>query len=361
MSQAVYWPYDELSFSINKNSFTAKTPWLSLDLPIDPSNQAYFESLAEKSGQFNQDDLGLLNQFLQLTHQYPIAYTLPSIKHEAQTDIHEVQKPNIHSLALPKLLEEIVGSGDQDLFDQVMKVIDRNEWEWDTSNALGFAAIDNGIDPESLHSVARRFHLLEVLEQDRGNEVFAHINKLEGSEFHQAASVIVRQNHFVTQKCQQALKPALDIAQSAKATVNEFIQEENGHDRILGVALKSIVDEPENVPVTPSTQALMMCLEYAASRNLLAFAMCVDFFERSSYEDMDPLAQLLARGGLDKAAKQINRHMEINDAGEHENVAASFLQWMAPCSQDYGLEALRLAELTSILMCSVTRSCQPYI
>ena len=84
--------------------------------------------------------------------------------------------------------------------------------------------------------------------------------------------------------------------------------------------------------------------------------MAVDYFERSSYEKMDPLATLLKKGGFDEAAKQINRHMEINDVGEHENMGLQFLERMAPCSPEYVREALHLAEAVSVVMNSVTLS-----
>ena len=123
------------------------------------------------------------------------------------------------------------------------------------------------------------------------------------------------------------------------------MKEENGHDKILNVALKAFTADPDAVPVSLQTKAIMHLLKFAAQRNFLAFAMAVDFFERSSYEKTDPLAQLLIKGGFDKAAKQINRHMEINDAGGHENVACSFLEAMGPCEPAYAFEAMRIAEM----------------
>ena len=94
----------------------------------------------------------------------------------------------------------------------------------------------------------------------------------------------------------------------------------------------------------------------AARKNFLAFAMVVDFFERSTYEDVDPMAKLLRKGGFDKAAKQVNHHKEINDSGDHENVALGFLTNMPLCSPEYAFEAIRIAELVSLVMTGVTRS-----
>ncbi|MBN8539826.1 MAG: hypothetical protein J0L82_05525 [Deltaproteobacteria bacterium] len=87
-----------------------------------------------------------------------------------------------------------------------------------------------------------------------------------------------------------------------------------------------------------------------AERNLLAFSMVVDIFERTDYQDTDPMSALLNAGGETAAGKQIDIHREINDAGEHENIALGFLAHMAPVDEAYAREALRLAELTTLVI-----------
>ena len=62
------------------------------------------------------------------------------------------------------------------------------------------------------------------------------------------------------------------------------------------------------------------------------------------------MAQVLNKGGFTKAASQIDKHKDINDEGEHENVALDFIKFMGPCSKDYVIEALKIAELTTHFM-----------
>jgi hypothetical protein len=88
----------------------------------------------------------------------------------------------------------------------------------------------------------------------------------------------------------------------------------------------------------------------SAARNLLAFAMVTDIFERTSYRDEDPLASVLREGGLSTAARQFDLHRDINDAGGHENVALEFLNYMKPISSEYAAEALRFAELATLVI-----------
>jgi hypothetical protein len=161
---------------------------------------------------------------------------------------------------------------------------------------------------------------------------------------------MLRQNHYVTERCNASLGAALATAGHAKAEVEEFIRAENGHDRILNLALESTAASAPSVPVTPQAVLLMDLLAYCGKRNFLAFAMAIDFFERSAYQESDPLAEVLREGKLDYAARQIDRHMKINDAGEHENVALSFLAPMGAVDAAYAEEALRLAELLTTMM-----------
>jgi len=101
--------------------------------------------------------------------------------------------------------------------------------------------------------------------------------------------------------------------------------------------------------------ALMEILKISASHNLLAFALVVDIFERSSYVGRDPLASLLESGGFKNSAQQIDIHKGINDSGSHENISLQFLEYMSrTVSPPYAIEALRFAELTTALEQSVS-------
>lgn len=50
------------------------------------------------------------------------------------------------------------------------------------------------------------------------------------------------------------------------------------------------------------------------------------------------------------AAAKIETHREINDMGGHENVAVEFLSHMKAVKEDYAQEAVRLAELLTIVI-----------
>lgn len=364
----MYWPYDEVTISTTADGQTllVQTPWIEAKIPNEGPYREKFEMLADKFAQqsLGGEDLPLINWFFSQLSDYPLCYTLPGLKGEGDLDQHTIQDDKLLALSMNELLALILKSSPGESFTasdlvEVTRYMARTEWTWDADAAFAFAATEEKIHPESIFSVARRFHILDVLDNDQGTEVFAKISELKGEAFVKAAGKLVRQNHYVTQHCRDALAPAKMTGKKAGPLVEAFMKQEDGHDLILGVAMKSFAGDPENIPVTPSTKALMRLLGYAAGRNFLGFAMAVDFFERSNYKEVDPMAELLINGGFEKAAKQINRHMEINDAGGHENVAGKFLEFMDLTPKDYALEALRIAELTTVVMNSITSSVWP--
>lgn len=367
MNSPLYWPYDEVSLSTNpeRNKITVTSPWIEATMSVTDDNKTKLQALLQKFA--NQalaaDDMGLVNWFFKDFSKYPFCYILAAEKEGDKLNRHALVDRRLLDGSVEEVLSKTLENGYCEGSDigpsdvsQVMANLHRQRWDWDADAAMSFAKIGEKVHPESLFSVIRRFHLLDVLETNKARKDFNFIEGLKGDQFSLAAGLMVRQNHYVTQKCHSSLMPAVAKAGNAAHLVENFIKEENGHDRILNVAMKSFAQEPESVPVSLQTKALMHLLKFAAQRNFLAFAMAVDGFERSSYEETDPLAQLLIKGGFEKAAMQINRHMDINDAGEHENVACSFLQYMAPCDPEYALEAIRIAELITLVMNSLTES-----
>lgn len=359
MSNHTYWPYDEVSFGLSPETrvLSCKAPWLKIEVAIDDSEFSTISLITEKfhSQTISGNDVALVHSLMDRFQKFPVSYLLPSPK--KGNDIHAstglLEKcPGLRQILARALRDESLTT----TVDEVLSFLSRENFEWDAEAALNFASVNGQIHPESLFSVARRYHLIDTIQNDKGEAVFSHTESLTPQERKQIVAILVRQNHFVTSRCQESLLPALALAQSSRTEVEDFIRAENGHDRILAMALKEITDTPELLPVAPTTICLMNLLKLTASTNFLAFAIAVDFFERSTYQESDPLAQLLVNAGFEKAAKQIERHREINDVGEHENVACEFLKPMQLCSADYALEALRLAETVSLVMNQVTSS-----
>lgn len=360
MSAFSYWPYDEVSLDVKTpGQLTLKTPWMEATTSSAPFNPVHIARIRNKlhDKTLTADDLPLVSDFFRHFHQYPLAYILPREKNSTSLDSHALYDHSHITAHFDENLRIILGTdfSEQEI-TSLLDVLPRTSYEWDTDAALDFATISERIHPESIFSIARRYHILELLTNDHGNEIFSEIKRQGNTNLIDAVARLVRQNHYVTEQCQAALDPARTTALQASPLVEEFMAAERGHDKILRKALLHLGKQPEEVPVSIQARALMALLQYLGQRNFLAFTMAVDAFERNNYEEADPLAQLLEKGGFDKAADFVNLHMKINDSGNHENVAQQFLQFMDLCDRDYALEAMRLMELLSVVMSSVSQS-----
>jgi hypothetical protein len=366
MNSFTYWPYDEVSleFKAANGDITLKTPWLEAKCSGAHFDTTAITALSSKMNDktLGPNDVNLVSNFFRHFHQYPIAYILPEPKAGAQLDCHALKDKSLLQGSLIETMKEIfahpLSTGTEFThadFSFLLPQLPRHHWEWDHRAALDFASIHNKIHPESLLSIARRFHLLEIMQNDKGISIFRAIENAPATSFKSALCKLIRQNHFVTEKCQEALQPALRIAQQAAPMIKDFMEAERGHDKILKKALLHLDEEPENIAVSVPTKALMIMLAYVADRNFLAFAMAIDAFERNNFEEVDPIAKLLAKGGYQKAADFINLHMKINDEGHHDNIASTFLKYMDLCDEDYAQEAMRLMEILSLIMGKISQ------
>lgn len=346
-----YWPYDEVSIDATGEELNIMTPWLKASTSLIAFNKESVDRLSAKLGHktLSAEDLPWVSDFFSHFEQFPLAYILPTNKNGG-LDLHGIKDSRLENMSFQELL--LLTCPDIKL-DGLLKT---RSFEWDQQSALDFASFNDQIHPESLFSIARRYHILELITNDQGQEVFKDMSELKSEQYKNQVARIVRQNHYVTEHCQEALQPALDIAQSAAPLIKDFMAAERGHDKILKKALFHLGKAPEDVPVSAETCALMSTLKYLAGRNFLAFAMAVDAFERNNYEESDPIAKLLNEGGFSKAAEFINLHMKINDNGGHENVAIGFLESMALVDRAYALEALKLMEILSVLMTTISQS-----
>jgi hypothetical protein len=364
MSTLRYWPYDEVRIEETPRTVSARAPWIGIEWERTAENASELDLLVQalKFQSLAPENAPTVNTYLEELETHSLCYTLPTpVAHGLDTP--KLTAP-LHSMSFSALVESAVSDSQMLCIEDKAPITQKHglrlsPWSWDVEAALAFSNWEGKIHPESVFSVARRYHLLSLIENDSGNERFAEFEEMPLGTFKAAALRILRQNHYVTLQCEAALQPALAIAGNARSAVESFIHEERGHDRILAQALASMGCAPNDVPVSPVTQTLMCLLEFSARHHFLAFAMAVDFFERRIYEKVEPLALALEKRGFDEAARRLTQHKNINEHGEHHSTAKSFLNWMAPCDADYACDALRIAEAISYTMSQVVSSSVP--
>lgn len=361
MREVFFWPYDEVQCDRTPSGIHIRSPWIEASLLQTEDNAQSLDELTKvlKSRQLTLESARLVSEYFQPLNEHSLCYFLPSALPE-ELDATPKDGP-LAPLSFNEVVAAVVGSNEalnadeKTLATQACAAFSY-EWAWDTDAAIAFSSVGEKVHPQSLFSVVRRYHLLSLFENDFGGAILSEIEKLPDAEFKSAVLALLRQNHYVTQRCERSLRPALETSGRARPKIESFMKEERGHDRILALGFKEFGVEAEQISVSPIARALMCFLEYSAGHNFLAFAMAVDFFERRSYGDEEPLAKLFGSRGFSEAAKRLNQHKHINDAGEHHDTALGFLEWMGACEPAYAREALRLAEATSFLMTQLTRA-----
>lgn len=352
-----FWPFDEVSLeleTVSADRVLVKAPWLQMNVRVSPEHLQPVRNLAEKlkTGNFAATDIDWMSWFFSSLSKFPFSYILPRPQISGQDTV--TMQSFVLSTNSPKtfLLSLATTSSKKEIIESFANRALTRDWTWDQEAALEFSQTAEGYDPETLYSVARRYHLLNDIENNVTEDLLNHVRTLKSNSelFKKASALIIRQNHYITEKCDSTLKAALPNANSAEDEVMEFMQAEAGHDKILLKALEAVGYSPEQVPTLETVIVIMEVFRMVAQRNFLAFSMVVDIFERTSYHSQDPMASVLTDGGEEKAAACMDTHRKINDAGEHENVALSFLQHMNAVDANYAKEALHLAELTTLVI-----------
>ncbi len=194
MNRFSYWPYDEVSLQADfaQQQITIKTPWLEATTNCNMIEESKIRSLTRKvnAQELSEMDLELFNDFFKHFSHMPFGYILPTRKKETSLDPHLLRDQTLLTQGLREIFRKILGSPERwtcDISDgeieEALSILPRSTWEWDSDAAISFASIHGQVNPESLFSVARRFHLLELMQSDKGNQTFLAIDALNEDEF----------------------------------------------------------------------------------------------------------------------------------------------------------------------------------
>jgi hypothetical protein len=316
------WPYDEVQITQNEKGVNFKAPWVSVSFPQKIADPV-FERLLEirASGPQNKDEVLLMDSLMRPVKKYPIYFFLP--KPQRPVDAH--------------------------LKGYSFQSAESIRWNMEPMFTLG--QVQPGFyDVVSVLSYCRLFHLLDL------NRYLATVSRdiqlqdMSGESLRAATLLFLRQNHYVTQRCEEVLTPAVGLHPSSSNKVKEFIREEQGHDKLLALSFKELGVAEESIPVLPSLVAVMDFFAEIASTNLLGFCFVVDMFERSPEAGRNPIVQALTKLGELKAAKPIQAHSNINVHGGHDNESVEILDTLGAVPEAYVVEGVLLAQKASDLM-----------
>lgn len=317
------WPYDEVEVLKMDDGVQFKAPWVTITFPnkVDPKAFARFEEV-KKNGPQSAADIQLVDSLLRPIAKYPLYFCLPN--HNKKTDSH-----------LPT----------------EKKTPPRNALRWETENILNFSKTpQDRFDAISVLSCCRLSHLKDLMSYLQTVPKDLKLPQLEDKKLRAATLLFLRQNHYVTQRCEGVLSPAQNLHPASSEKIKEFIREEQGHDKLLALSFKELGTTAETIQVLPSLVKLMDLFEEVAKINLLAFCFIIDMFERSPEAGKNPMVQALLKLGEEKAAKPIQTHANINVHGGHDNESVEILETVGLLPEWYILEGIQWAQKASDLM-----------
>lgn len=317
-AQNFLWPYEDTQLEFEGALLRWRAPWLQVSQPTALPIGAQVRALGlVASGPQEAEDLHFLHGLASPCADLPLFYHLP--RRELGAD---------HNLT---------GSGEAPAPQR-----------WDVTQILGISECGPKLtDPLSLLSALRRLHLRDVVELTRDVHTFALLRSIPRRNWKTALGHVVRQNHYVTERCQAALTPALGLHQGARPRIEAFLREERGHDRLLASSLDELGRRPSEWPVLPATVHLMDVFESSAGRNLVAFAFLVDMFERTPASGRNPVVEALLEIGHKEAALPLQKHAAINARGGHHQEAMEILAAAGAIPESCAREAVALAETAS--------------
>ena len=342
------WPYEEIAVRPGNNGcYQLSTPWFARDIQVKPEYQEQFSRFFERPTDLSMEDrVNLWSNILSANIGDPLFYFLPRTQEKFITnDIHETSNGRAKAAAFHTAFLKSNPSS------QVRSKLELRDWDQDGIRSLSRIPTTETYDPRALFAALRRFYYLDSVDFDQTILMYDEVRELRElsqQKFRHAAAIISRQNFEVTRRCQDVLTPALELAQSARPELQEFIQSEKGHDNLLRRGLLELGSDPLTTQALPVTTYLLDFFKLTASENFLAFAFTVSLFEETANDGgVDPLTKLLLENGEEKAAQPFLKHSEINDGGHHEQIGLDLIRHMGPISRDYADEVIELCEQVS--------------
>lgn len=319
------WPYDDLVLTKTEHEVSFQTSWLKAknSNPIDPKTIEYIETIRTQ-GPKSIQDFKIMDAFFRPMNKFPLCYYLP-VQEKPQDKILSEYKTDLKEVA------------------------------WPIHDVLALSRCQNGMyDPVSVLSCLRLEHLQDLMVHQKSS-VRTDILKLNIENLRKTVLLLLRQNHYVTQRCEEVLSAALNCHPEATQRIEDFIFEEKGHDKLLGLSFERLKVKPEDIEVLPCLVTLMDTFKHLAEKNLIAFCFMVDMFERSPAAKDNPMIQGLIKLGEHEAAKPIEAHSNINTQGDHDQESFEILDTIGAVPEAYVLEAVALAKLASDQMLAFLR------
>jgi hypothetical protein len=335
-------PYRNVVLDINAldNLLSISAPWIHLDLEILEEDKSWVtEAFHNWKDNYQSHSI---QKCLELLKEFPLWYAAPQTESFNSSEVEDfiipidLENPQkcCFSFGIPK---------------KISKDLPEN-WEWNLEEIQQTTQINShGVyDPKSLTT----YLMGKCLAMDVNNSSYDLHNALDTlrdtheSAFFQIIGLVLRQTHYITHCFSKTVSPALKSFPQAFDVIEEFIQEEKGHEFLMEKSLNALgIQDPTEIPVLWETSCMMKIFQKSATLSPLAFSNLVSFFEGISYGESDPLGDILRKSSKPKAAKGYDMHFKINKESNHAGEIMKLMDRLPLQSQASSAYTVRILEL----------------
>ena len=347
-----YLPYESLivSWLPEFAGLQLSLPWLQMNVEVDDDEREWL-----KVGIRNLHSHSLnpnTQKFLSFFKEYPIAYTQPRTISEFKKILSKKNMPTDIDLSSPiALMNSLNIKTCPEILTEIIST-----WSWDLTDILNKTRIpqSNSYDPMSLvtYLICKRLEVesyTDALRKDFPRKL-NHLRQTDEAQFFEVMKKFLRHTHFVTSQLQGCCYPALQTFSQAQDIIQNFMNEELGHDILMAESLQILgCTNPQDVAVFPSLITLMQLYKSMASLSPLAFTLMTGYFEGVSYTENDDLAVVLQRSSRPETAKGYTIHHNINKEGNHKDFIYELTSQLSLVSKEEAEVAIRILEVASYI------------
>jgi len=344
-------PYEDLSIRwiSNLSKISLELPWIELEVEVDEHEKDWVnEALKEIQSDHTKP---LAQRLLHKLDEYPLSYIAARPQSALRKTSTESSGDISVDLESPKTLAHSINPNLKELQTQLPAT-----WHWSLKHILDISRIENTLlhDPVTLVTflIGKRLAHESLTDQIR-TDLPKNLDRLRDMDepcFFEVMKTMIRQTHYITSYLQECVRPALSSFKAACQVVQQFMDEEKGHDRLMIDALKALgCEDFSGIEPFDSTVLVMDLLKRTSQECPLAFTLMIGHFEGSVIEESDPFADLLAKSSCPASAKGYAIHHEINKREQHNKMILKMAQYLGLQSEQEVKYAARALELATTL------------
>ena len=340
-----------------RSAFRVSLPWVQIDVDVAPEDRPWVTKAIDDISK-NHTDTSAAQRFLNFFQDPPIAYHTPDPEKLTTHPVEQTYLTPFHKRtdSPAEFLRLTLGTCTTDPILPAYFL-----WDHDDILAQTHYKHSDLHDPASLLSIITGQRLQTELqsEQDRASlpNKLDKLRELSEARFFQVITLIIRQTWYVAANFIHTTAPALRAIPECRDTINRFISQEVGHDKLMLRSLRALGHpDPTTIPVLEPFTLLTRLFAYAAHYSPVAFTHFVSMLQAACHTETDHIAEVISKSSLPEAAYAYRRHHEISRGRQQDNIARTIADKLPLIHRPTAQFAVRICETSAHLSVAIDRA-----